>query len=534
MSTVRLMALLRFCFICALLQVFTSSSSALTNIVVNGSFEQSDSGWTHCPSCLAIIGGGGPPAGLRFAIVSGPVQQALPTVTSADYVLMFAHQGSIPSILWDGVAVTNGMNYGDFNAFWKYSFAHVHAVSNVSTLTFNSGAIDDVVVASVLDPIIVVSEPESRSAFEGAIVSFSVMADGPQELRYQWFFQGAPIEGANGRSFTIKPVQTFQAGSYSVIVSNSWNFSLSATAQLQVIPPPSAPELVFQPVGDTCPVGYAFNFSAFAVGAPPLHYQWNQDGVPISDATNASLTFATIQPTNAGTYTLLVTNQYGTVVSLPAILATTNAAGGGLITFNLYTNSAAITDVDGFTRLTGTVFRAQAYAGATSGIVRPVGAFVTFPAAGIFAGYPGAQNGFTRTIPDVPSGQDAYVQVRAWESAYGDSYEQARAAGGKYGFSGVYSARTGGGRRAVTQPFSLRAGEPFFRTGLLTVGDRLPDGTLQYVLTGEKSARYLVETKQPPNNWIPLLILTNIAGTSVFTDTNQTGDIHFYRARLLD
>ena len=130
------------------------------------------------------------------------------------------------------------------------------------------------------------------------------------------------------------------------------------------------------------------------------------------------------------------------------------------------------------------------------------------------------------------SSQDAYVQLRAWESAYGGSYEQARAAGGKYGFSGVYKTRTGS--RAVTQPFSLRAGEPFFRAGQLTVGE-LPNGKLQFVLNGETTARYLIETKQPPNNWVPLLILTNTAGTSMFTDTNQSsGDIHFYRARLLD
>jgi hypothetical protein len=85
-----------------------------------------------------------------------------------------------------------------------------------------------------------------------------------------------------------------------------------------------------------------------------------------------------------------------------------------------------------------------------------------------------------------------------------------------------------------TESFRLRAGEPFFVAGRLEVGKQIP-GVPQYVLIGELGARYLVETRQPPNNWVPLLILTNVTGTSVFTDPAPADRVvQFYRARILD
>ena len=280
-------------------------------------------------------------------------------------------------------------------------------------------------------------------------------------------------------------------------------------------------------------MGYASRLNAFAVGAAPLTYQWRKDGSPLAGATGASLSFAAMQASDVGTYQLLVSNQFGTVLSLPAVLTVTNITGGGAASFNHYSNSAAIRDVDGTTRLAGTAYRAQLYAGATPGILRPVGASMTFQ-VGTFAGYPGGSAGFARQIPDVPPGQTAYLQIWAWESAAGSSYEQARASGGKYGFSTIYEKVTSNGQRVVATPFNLRAGEPFFRSGVLSAGLPTPEGAAQFTLSGQAGARYLIETKQPPNNWVPFRILTNVAGQAVFTDTNLSGSVQFYRARLLD
>lgn len=531
-------SLFRVVGLCLLLNAFSSPALAQSNLVVNGSFELGGVGWDWTQ--FSFNENQGAADGNIFVHPIGYLVQSLPTEPGRDYVLTFAYYlNTPPGVLWDEVPLTNLTVFSVFGPRWKYAYAVVHAVSNATLLRFTgsgSAAIDDVKVFWVQDPIQFVEAPANKSAYEGGSVSFFALADGPQPLEYSWSFQGTPIAGATSRTFTVTQVLPAHAGSYAVVASNAWHSVTSAPAQLQVLAPPTSPEIVSQPVGDLSPVGYAGGLSVFAVGAPTLRYQWNEDAILLPGATNSSLIFSSVQASNAGTYTVLVSNSLGTVLSLPAILTVTNTPGGGRVRFNTSSNNAPILDVDG-TPISGTGFSVQAYAGATPDILRPVGAVTNCP-VGMYAGFPGGLAGFARDIPDVPANQTAYVQLRAWQAAFGTSYSQARAAGGKYGFSSVWSVllSSGGlGKQVTATSFSLRAGEPFFVAGHLAAGDRLPDGTPQYVLTGEVGGRYLVEARQPPNSWVPLLILTNTTGASVFSNTNPTsGTIQFYRARLLD
>ncbi|SPE52242.1 exported hypothetical protein [Verrucomicrobia bacterium] len=64
--------------------------------------------------------------------------------------------------------------------------------------------------------------------------------------------------------------------------------------------------------------GSTVTFDVSALGTAPLSYQWSDPTLtPIPGATTASLTLTNVQPGQAGTYTVTVTNLYGT--------ATTNA-----------------------------------------------------------------------------------------------------------------------------------------------------------------------------------------------------------------
>jgi hypothetical protein len=219
------------------------------------------------------------------------------------------------------------------------------------------------------------------------------------------------------------------------------------------------------------------SLNAYAVGEAPLQYQWSKNGSIISGATNSILQFLPIQLVNAGTYSLLITNQHGTVQSVGAVLNVTSVTGGGIIVVNTFTNNAPTMDVDGSTRLSGATFRAQVYAGAAPNSLHPIGPAVNY-SSGNFAGFIGYPSLLSRTMPDVPAGQTAYVQIRAWEAALGGSYDQARAAGGKFGFSKIFPTVTSAfGTRVLTQSFFLRAGEPFFVAGLLGIGNRMTNGT---------------------------------------------------------
>ena len=57
-----------------------------------------------------------------------------------------------------------------------------------------------------------------------------------------------------------------------------------------------------------------------AAGYSPLTYQWCLNGVPIPGATSSSLTVASPQPANAGSYTCVVTNAAGSATSSIATL----------------------------------------------------------------------------------------------------------------------------------------------------------------------------------------------------------------------
>jgi hypothetical protein len=63
--------------------------------------------------------------------------------------------------------------------------------------------------------------------------------------------------------------------------------------------------------------GDSVTWSGYAVGVPPLSYQWRHDGVPVPGATTSSFTIPTVTAANRGSYDLVVTNLYGSAVSAP-------------------------------------------------------------------------------------------------------------------------------------------------------------------------------------------------------------------------
>ena len=80
------------------------------------------------------------------------------------------------------------------------------------------------------------------------------------------------------------------------------------------------PTITSQPVNQTVTGGNNANFSVTAIGTPPLLYQWRFYGTNISSATNSTLRFANAQFTNAGTYSVVVSNSFGFTNSVNAIL----------------------------------------------------------------------------------------------------------------------------------------------------------------------------------------------------------------------
>jgi len=81
------------------------------------------------------------------------------------------------------------------------------------------------------------------------------------------------------------------------------------------------PSIVSSPLSLTneCSTGSAV-FSVTATGSETLVYQWRVNGAPVSGATNSTLTLNSPTFADAGQYDVVVTNNYGTNISLAATL----------------------------------------------------------------------------------------------------------------------------------------------------------------------------------------------------------------------
>ena len=88
-------------------------------------------------------------------------------------------------------------------------------------------------------------------------------------------------------------------------------------------PTPTSPSIIEPPASQAVAAGRTVNFSVIAVGTLPLSYQWEFNGTNIAGATNTTLTLTNVQLSQAGNYAVLVTNFYGSVLSLNALLIIT-------------------------------------------------------------------------------------------------------------------------------------------------------------------------------------------------------------------
>ena len=83
----------------------------------------------------------------------------------------------------------------------------------------------------------------------------------------------------------------------------------------------ASPTILVEPQDQTANQGQSATFSVLAAGSAPLAYQWLLYGTNLSGATSSSYTCVSAQPSNAGPYSVVVSNSFGSTNSLSAMLA---------------------------------------------------------------------------------------------------------------------------------------------------------------------------------------------------------------------
>ncbi len=283
------------------------------------------------------------------------------------------------------------------------------------------------------------------------------------------------------------------AGSYTVSASlENYAFSVAGFTNSVSVGPNAAginfsavfsglmpPGITNQPLTQTVGLGANVTFNVAATGTAPLTYQWRFNGANIAGATGNSYLKSNVQLTNAGSYSVVVSNAVGTAASANAVLTVNSPP---LITAQPQSLTVIAGNPAAFS------------VGASSS--------TSLTYQWLFNGtnLPGA-NSSAHSIASAQSGNagDYWVVVT---NSYG----------------------------AVTSaPANL-----FIRLRpLLSLSFAPANDQPHLTLTGTPGDRYVIEASTNLLNWNPLLTVTNVSGAVLYNDPTTLWDApKFYRAWL--
>ncbi len=168
----------------------------------------------------------------------------------------------------------------------------------------------------------ITAHPNSATASTGSSQSLTVAATG-ESLAYAWKKNGAIISGATSSTFILTNISASDAGSYTVTVTNSGGSVTSNAATLTVLAPNLPPTVTTSPAALTVVAGAKSTLSVTAAGTAPFTYQWLRNGTAIPGATSTTLTLDSTLVSDAGAYSVRITNSVSTITSAAATLSVT-------------------------------------------------------------------------------------------------------------------------------------------------------------------------------------------------------------------
>ena len=123
---------------------------------------------------------------------------------------------------------------------------------------------------------------------------------------------------------------------------------VAALYELEKLQPAVVPTISVQPIGATVIAGSSTSFSVTATGTWPITYQWKHngqdlDGQLIAGAATSNLLLENVDASDAGSYTVVVSNEAGSVTSDAAVLT---VDANTPLTYLVEGNSVTVTDCD--------------------------------------------------------------------------------------------------------------------------------------------------------------------------------------------
>jgi poly(3-hydroxybutyrate) depolymerase len=203
----------------------------------------------------------------------------------------------------------------------------------------------------------IVAQPVNNVQMMGCPASFWVVAAGNPPLACQWQRNGVDIPGATSNWYTA-PATTLadNNATFRAVVSNGSGSVTSTAAILTVKPAPDDPRITLQPASQTVTAGQPAYFTATVVGAAPLSYQWQKNGIDLVGQTAASLALGrAIEPDSGAAFSVVVSSGSASATSAAVTLTIKPAPGAPIIladpvTARVLTNQTATFSVTAWSR----------------------------------------------------------------------------------------------------------------------------------------------------------------------------------------
>jgi hypothetical protein len=235
-----------------------------------------------------------------FPISGGSPENGTEVSTTSTYA---------PPTIDDGAYPGNGI--GDSGTYKVFAY-------NAGSYVSSAASVELVETPNVLlSGTIAVGQPATLTCYVSAFRLSGPPATG---LSYQWMKNGVVIPGATASTLTFASLALTDAGQYSVLVTTPSGDSRAALIQPVINFSGNNPVVTTPPVSQTVYPGGSTSFTVAASGSN-LTYQWLLDGAVIPGATSATYTIPSASVSNAGSYSVTV-SQYGeATTTTPVTLA---------------------------------------------------------------------------------------------------------------------------------------------------------------------------------------------------------------------
>ena len=167
-----------------------------------------------------------------FVVAQPAAQSVLPQATAGFSVTAVGTEPFTYQWLFNGTNLLNATNQ-----LLRVTNVLSDSLGQYTVLVSNSAG-STLSDAATLSPLpaspFVVKQPANQVAYIDGKARFQVLANGWTPLNYQWRFASADVEGGTNSILELDHVTPSQAGSYFVLVSNSYGVVNSSKATLQI------------------------------------------------------------------------------------------------------------------------------------------------------------------------------------------------------------------------------------------------------------------------------------------------------------